>query len=51
MENKDDVDVPVIIEFHLDEFTTSIHFYTTLVRRSKEREKYDNNADQTARNA
>lgn len=42
---------PIIIESHSDEFTIGIHFYTTLVWRSKEREKYDNNADQITRNA
>lgn len=33
---------PVIIESHSDEFTIGIHFYTTLVRKSRERETYDN---------
>ncbi len=42
---------PVIIESHSDEFTIGIHFYTTLVGKSRERETYDNNADQPARKA
>ena len=45
------VAVPVIIESHSDEFTVSNHFYTTLVRKSRERETYDDNADQTTRKA